>query len=59
MDLCTDVSAVLLAGGRSGRMGKDKALLTVNGTPVVQLLASRLREITDEVLISTNDPSAY
>ena len=40
-------------------MGFDKALLRVNGTPMVQLLAARLAEISDEVLLSTNEPSAY
>jgi molybdopterin-guanine dinucleotide biosynthesis protein A len=59
MDCYADVAAVLLAGGSSGRMGKDKALLAINAVPVVQWLALRLREITDEVMISTNNPSAY
>lgn len=58
-DLCPDVTAVLLAGGRSSRMGLDKALLTVGGTPLVQLLSERLAEVTREVLLSANDPSAY
>ncbi len=40
-------------------MGIDKALLSVGGTPMVQLLSTRLAEITDEVLLSANDPSAY
>ncbi len=59
MDNCEDVAAVLLAGGRSDRMRREKALLALQGVPVVQLLADRLREITDEVMISTNDPSAF
>lgn len=59
MDICEDVAAVLLAGGRSDRMGRDKALLALQGVPVVRLLADRLREITDEVMISANDPSAF
>ncbi len=57
--LRSDVSAVLLAGGNSLRMGRDKALLNIHGRPVVQVLAARLRTVTDEVLLSANDPSAY
>jgi molybdopterin-guanine dinucleotide biosynthesis protein A len=54
-----DLAAVLLAGGRSLRMGADKALLRLGETPVVALLKSRLLEVTDEVLLSANDPETY
>jgi molybdopterin-guanine dinucleotide biosynthesis protein A len=57
--VCADVAAVLLAGGRSRRMGSDKALLPLDGMPMVQRIAGRLREVTDEVLLSAGDPSAY
>ncbi len=30
-----DVAAVILAGGRSSRMGRDKALLEVTGVPLI------------------------
>jgi molybdopterin-guanine dinucleotide biosynthesis protein A len=57
--LFADVTAVLLAGGQSRRMGRDKALLCMEGLPVAQLLAKRLQALTDEVLLSTNNPAAY
>jgi molybdopterin-guanine dinucleotide biosynthesis protein A len=40
-------------------MGCDKALLRLGGQTVVQLLAQRLHEFTDQVLLSTNEPAAY
>jgi molybdopterin-guanine dinucleotide biosynthesis protein A len=58
-DLCADVAAVLLAGGRSRRMGSDKALLPLEGIPLAQRIADCLHEVTDEVLLSAGDPSAY
>lgn len=57
--LFADVTAVLLAGGQSRRMGRDKALLYIEGLPVAQLLARRLQALTDEVFLSTNNPTAY
>jgi len=36
-------SAVILAGGRSSRMGSDKAFLKYCGKPAVNYLATRLR----------------
>ncbi|MFN7960045.1 MAG: molybdenum cofactor guanylyltransferase [Thermoanaerobaculia bacterium] len=43
---------VVLAGGRSLRMGKDKALLELGGEPLVALAARRLARIVQEVVIA-------
>ena len=54
-----DICAVILAGGKSSRMGSNKALLDFGGRPLIQVIADRIRSITDQILISSNDPSRY
>ena len=38
-------SAALLAGGRSSRMGRDKAFLEIDGVPLWQRQLQTLREL--------------
>lgn len=50
------ISAAVMAGGKSRRMGRDKAWLELEGRPIVQRVVDVLREVADEVLIVANDP---
>jgi molybdenum cofactor guanylyltransferase len=53
-----DFSAVLLAGGESRRMGKDKATILVRGKPLWQIQLDLLRKLEPtEILVSARtDP---
>jgi len=53
------ITGAILAGGKSSRMGRDKALLKLDGRPFVEHVASTLREVFDRVILVANDPSAY
>ncbi|MCX6648373.1 MAG: molybdenum cofactor guanylyltransferase [Candidatus Bathyarchaeota archaeon] len=44
-------SAVVLAGGKSSRMGGDKGLITLEGKPIIAHVLERLRPVVDEVVI--------
>lgn len=48
-----EVTAVILAGGKSSRMGEDKGLLFYNGKPMVQYAIDACRELTSKIFIST------
>lgn len=53
------VSGAILAGGRSSRMGENKALLPWEGGTVIASVAARLQSLLDHVLVVAADPSSY
>ena len=54
------VTGVILAGGQGRRLGRvNKALLELDGRPFIDCLVEVLSRIFGEVLIVTNDPTAY
>lgn len=55
----SDIAGVILAGGESSRMGRNKALMEVNGERMVETAYRRMAELFDEVLLVTNTPEIY
>ncbi len=53
------MTAVILAGGKSSRMGSNKAFLKLNGKTFIELQIELLRKMFDEIIISANSPSEY
>lgn len=52
-------TGVLLAGGKSSRMKKDKAFLEMDGQPLAERSLKVLKSVFSEVLISTNKPELF
>jgi molybdopterin-guanine dinucleotide biosynthesis protein A len=52
-------SAVVLAGGKSLRMGFDKQLIEVNERKIVENIISILHEEFEEIILVTNKPQHY
>jgi molybdenum cofactor guanylyltransferase len=54
------VSGVILAGGKSRRMGgSPKALLPFGGRPLIEHIAETLRSVLSDCLVVTNAPELY
>ena len=49
-----NITGIILAGGKSSRMGTDKGLLDFEGQSLIEYAISVIRPICNEILISTN-----
>lgn len=54
-----NVTGVILAGGKSSRMGSNKALLPYRGGRFIEAIQRLLADIFDEVILVTNTPDQY
>lgn len=55
----TNVAGIILSGGKSSRMGENKALLPLGSKKVIEHIYTELKNCCDEVAVVANDPSAY
>ncbi len=53
------VSGVVLAGGKSSRMGRNKAVLEVGGKRLVDRAAEAVGRVFSEVIIVANEPGLF
>ena len=52
----TGLSCVVQAGGRSSRMGRDKALMSFAGEPLIERVLARLAPVATELVVTTSRP---
>jgi molybdopterin-guanine dinucleotide biosynthesis protein A len=53
------ISVAILAGGKSSRMGQDKAFLDIGGKTVIEQVIERVAPLTDDLFINTNALEVY
>jgi len=53
------VSAIVLAGGQSRRMGRDKALIDYQGRPILAHVIDALRALSDDIAVVSNRSDLY
>lgn len=54
-----NLSVIILAGGKSSRMGKNKALLKIGEKTVIEIIYEKLQKLFSEIIVVTNDKSNF
>lgn len=54
-----DVTAIILSGGKSTRMGENKSLLLLDGKTVIEHVLDNMKSIFSNVILITNQPDEY
>ncbi len=55
----SQVTGIILAGGKSSRFGSDKALFEFNGKKLVEYSIEKLTPLCENLCLSTNQPEKY
>jgi molybdopterin-guanine dinucleotide biosynthesis protein A len=53
------MTGIILSGGKSIRMGENKAFIKIDGVPIVSKIYNLFRELFQEVVIVTNQPELF
>jgi molybdenum cofactor guanylyltransferase len=51
--------AIILSGGKSSRMGSNKALLKLNEKTNIERIRDELSQCVDDIILVTNEPESY
>lgn len=52
-------TAIILAGGQSSRMGTNKAVLPLAGSPVIERIVAAMKKVTGHIVLSGGQSTAY
>ena len=54
-----EISGIILSGGKSSRMGRDKASLPFPHKPMIEIMIDKLSVLFNELMIVTANPDLY
>lgn len=54
-----DITGIILAGGKSTRMGQNKSLLKIGQDTIIERVVNLLKPLFPELLLITNNPDEY
>lgn len=54
-----DITGIILAGGKSSRMGQNKSLMKINGVTLIERTVDLMKGLFPHLLLSTNSPKEY
>lgn len=55
----SDITGIILSGGKSSRMGENKSLLNLGGKKVIERVTELMNRLFPEVILITNTPNEY
>jgi molybdopterin-guanine dinucleotide biosynthesis protein A len=59
MEKLSSITGVILVGGKSRRMGKDKAFLEIEGVPMFERVLSAMKDIFASILLVGSGPERF
>jgi len=54
-----DVTGIILSGGKSSRMGRNKSLLKIGDLTIIERVCDLMKSLFNKVILITNDPADY
>ncbi|HRN26399.1 MAG: molybdenum cofactor guanylyltransferase [Ignavibacteriaceae bacterium] len=55
----SDITGIILAGGKSSRMGLNKSFLKIGDETIIERITDLMQSIFNDVIIITNSPKEY
>jgi molybdopterin-guanine dinucleotide biosynthesis protein A len=59
MEAKHNITGIILSGGKSLRMGQNKAFIEIEGVPIIHRISGLFKELFQEVIIVTNEKELF